>query len=323
MKEGRENDSINGLPERASDDRRSRQKLCAVCRSRQNRGLMSSMFTIISPPAAYNAIQNGCPIVDARPDSALKPPLYGALSLEDAECLTSCVLFGADPRATVTSALATKVTSTVKSLAGRITVLPHTNVAEFDSLFPFVTIPPPGLPPSLPHCVGRNVFLGSVHHAADTSVLSALRVTGVVNLIGGSFGDSSADTARAHGLAICRFDWDDNERFCILRELTSAAAAIESMRRSSESARVLVHCVAGVSRSPSAVAAWLMWHDPEARANTAGEALALLRTARVVVRVNDGFAFQLGQFEEALVKAGGRGAPREAIEEHIERILSR
>lgn len=281
------------------------------------------MFAIATVRDTYNAIQNGCAIIDARADGETSPPLYGALSLEDAERLSSCILFGADPAAAATFALATKIVSSRSSLAGRIAVFPHEDLRDFFELFPFIASPPAGLTnPSLPHCVGRNVFLGNVHHATDTSVLAALRVTAVVNCIGGSFGEPAAGTARSQGLSLSRFEWEDYSTFSILRELAAAAAAIEQLRASGETSRVLVHCIAGVSRSPSAVAAWLMWLDPEARANTASDALALLSAARAAVHVNDGFAFQLGQFQEAVMKAGGRGAPRQAVEEQITLLLS-
>ncbi|EFJ44677.1 hypothetical protein VOLCADRAFT_82741 [Volvox carteri f. nagariensis] len=56
--------------------------------------------------------------------------------------------------------------------------------------------------------------------------------------------------------------------------------------------RVLVHCQAGVSRSPAVVAAWLM----RSRGLSADEALRLLGSRRPAVDPNEGFRAQLSLF---------------------------
>lgn len=69
---------------------------------------------------------------------------------------------------------------------------------------------------------------------------------------------------------------------------------IESARQ--QGGGVLVHCNAGISRSSSVIAGYLM----QVEGYTLDEALALLRAARPVVKPNDGFMNQLIQYEAAL-----------------------
>jgi atypical dual specificity phosphatase len=61
---------------------------------------------------------------------------------------------------------------------------------------------------------------------------------------------------------------------------------------------VLVHCNAGISRSSSVVAGYLM----QTEGYSLDEALAIIRSARPVVKPNDGFMTQLRQFETTVHK---------------------
>lgn len=61
---------------------------------------------------------------------------------------------------------------------------------------------------------------------------------------------------------------------------------------------VLVHCKAGVSRSATVVASYLM----SSRAMTAAEALDLLRSKRPIVFPNKGFQKQLRAYERELAE---------------------
>ena len=59
---------------------------------------------------------------------------------------------------------------------------------------------------------------------------------------------------------------------------------------------ILVHCNAGISRSSTIVAAYLM----QELGVGLDDALAMIRAARPVIKPNDGFMVQLRQYEEAL-----------------------
>ena len=63
---------------------------------------------------------------------------------------------------------------------------------------------------------------------------------------------------------------------------------------------VFVHCGAGISRAPSAAAAYLIWK----LRIPAGDAIGLLRRARSCVRPNVGFVGQLKEWERRVLAAG-------------------
>lgn len=70
--------------------------------------------------------------------------------------------------------------------------------------------------------------------------------------------------------------------------------AIDEVRGSGKA--TLVHCMAGVSRSATLAAAYLMWHYKW----TAAQALAFLKERRPVVDPNEGFRRQLAAWEEKI-----------------------
>mmetsp|Transcript_45308 Transcript_45308/g.144195 ORF Transcript_45308/g.144195 Transcript_45308/m.144195 type:complete len:87 (+) Transcript_45308:213-473(+) len=66
---------------------------------------------------------------------------------------------------------------------------------------------------------------------------------------------------------------------------------------------VYVHCGAGISRSATMAAAYLMRKE----ALSAGDAVLAVRAARPFARPNDGFMRQLGVYEEQLRSRGSGG----------------
>jgi len=83
--------------------------------------------------------------------------------------------------------------------------------------------------------------------------------------------------------------------------LPEATAFIRAALASSPHARVLVHCVEGVSRSPSVVAAYLMseWRC------SAGEAVRWVSSKRRGVNPNFGFLDQLNEYGRERLGLGG------------------
>jgi protein-tyrosine phosphatase len=79
---------------------------------------------------------------------------------------------------------------------------------------------------------------------------------------------------------------EEFERIC--REIDAATSTGKS---------VLVHCMAGVSRSPTLAAAYLMWHYKW----TVVQALAFLKERRPCVDPNEGFKRQLLVWEARLM----------------------
>jgi atypical dual specificity phosphatase len=78
--------------------------------------------------------------------------------------------------------------------------------------------------------------------------------------------------------------------------------------------RVLVHCLAGMSRSATIVIAYLL----ATTSMTAGEATEFVRSKRRVVRPNYGFAKQLEQYERRyFVSTGKTATPKKRVEAGI------
>ena len=214
---------------------------------------------LASPSLLFNALQNGCLVIDTRRGA---DPLPGACAGVDGdadfdapECFDACVLVAAAAAdGGAAAATAARAVARWPTLAGRVFVA--RDLASFAARFPCaLAAPVSGAPPSLPSAVGTGVFLGSAHHASERTVLDALRVAGVVNVMDSSGGASTADVD-ALGLRIARFHWVDDDAFPILKDLVEAAAAIEELRIHGV---VLVHCMRGASRSAAAVAAWRLW----------------------------------------------------------------
>lgn len=82
-------------------------------------------------------------------------------------------------------------------------------------------------------------------------------------------------------------DIEDDDSEPIAAHFNKVIAAIEKARAAGKA--TLIHCMAGVSRSPTLAAAWLMHHY----AWTAAQALAYLKERRPCVDPNAGFVAAL------------------------------
>ncbi len=67
-------------------------------------------------------------------------------------------------------------------------------------------------------------------------------------------------------------------------------------RAKQEGKQVLVHCAAGVSRSPTLVIAYIMWSQKKTRK----EAYEYVSVKRPIIDPNDNFMDQLAEFEDVL-----------------------
>lgn len=65
-----------------------------------------------------------------------------------------------------------------------------------------------------------------------------------------------------------------------------------------EGKKVLVHCAAGVSRSPTLVIAYIMWSHKKTRK----EAYEYVSSRRPIINPNDSFMDQLAEFEDIIRK---------------------
>ncbi|KAI9007230.1 protein-tyrosine phosphatase-like protein [Gaertneriomyces semiglobifer] len=132
-----------------------------------------------------------------------------------------------------------------------------------------------------------NVFLGSF---PSCRLLEERQITHVLSL----------------GLQLTpftRLKWKgievEDSAFADMLGFLDEAVAFIHLALQEPNARVLVHCVAGVSRSPTVVLAYLVRHC----GLSVEEALGRLREIRVCVCPNDGFMQQLQLFQRRLLKS--------------------
>lgn len=162
--------------------------------------------------------------------------------------------------------------------------------------------PEPPLPPAVqfgwpfrcdsgfetPSQVHRNIFLGDMDDARAAGSLHALGITHVLNM---------ARTVRCYHpdeFMYTHIEIDDSPRQDIRPHFAEAFAAIDEAARSDRG--ILVHCVAGISRSVTAVVAWLV----EREGSTLACALARVRRLRPIIDPNPGFRLALAEHEIAV-----------------------
>ena len=133
------------------------------------------------------------------------------------------------------------------------------------------------------------LFLGNMRDASDISILKRLGIKYVLNV-----------TAKPPNYAY------DPE--IVYKQLEAADNGVQNLRQFFEEAfnfieqarvnqsGVLIHCHAGVSRSPTIAVAYLMKHYPMAMA----EAYKFVKTRRSIISPNLNFMGQLWEFEQGL-----------------------
>ncbi|KAJ3825203.1 hypothetical protein F5878DRAFT_707211 [Lentinula raphanica] len=131
-----------------------------------------------------------------------------------------------------------------------------------------------------------GLWIGGLPSAMDTENLKANKIYSVLSAMRGKI--SVHETFIKHQILL-----DDSEEEDILIHLLPAIAFIQS--ELDKGRGVLVHCQAGVSRSATIVAAYLM----HSRKMNVEEALGLVRKARPEIDPNPGFIAQLEIFHNA------------------------
>ncbi|KAK7438424.1 hypothetical protein VKT23_018037 [Stygiomarasmius scandens] len=157
-----------------------------------------------------------------------------------------------------------------------------------------------------------QLFLSDYSTALDTKELSRLGITHVVSVVGFEPGipDSipvpglDSQDAKRTTLKKLHIRLEDAPEANLLRHLEETTTWIRQAVEENNENRVLVHCLQGVSRSPTVVCAYLIATTPGPKAMRAFEALELVRSKRSVVQPNSGFRKQLEQFAERFI--GGR-----------------
>ncbi|KAJ3551832.1 hypothetical protein NM688_g4482 [Phlebia brevispora] len=134
-----------------------------------------------------------------------------------------------------------------------------------------------------------NLWLGALQNAANANLLRSKNIHSILSVMKGKF--TIAETFKRYQIQL-----DDTEEEDVLKHLVAAITFIQS--ELDQNRGVLVHCLAGVSRSATIVAAYLMY----AKGLDPTTALDLIRAARPYVDPNSNFLHQLEIFYQASCK---------------------
>ena len=134
-----------------------------------------------------------------------------------------------------------------------------------------------------------KLFLGHWTHGNNMTILDHLQITHILNVTPLM---SELDASDFKGML--QIELHDMETEDILGEMDKICEFIHGALTSHVDNKVLVHCQSGVSRSCTAVCAYLIKH----RLMTASEAISFCVARRPIVEPNDGFIKQLKKYEK-------------------------
>ncbi|KAH9479342.1 Dual specificity protein phosphatase 1 [Psilocybe cubensis] len=134
------------------------------------------------------------------------------------------------------------------------------------------------------------LYLGPCSAASSESFLSTKSITQVLSV-------GSTPSPKVEGVVYHRLSLSDSTTSSISNTIDAATEIIKAALQSNKGrGRILVHCSAGVSRSPTIVCGYLMKEHNMSLKN----ALGLIVRARPQVSPNPGFLNQLKDLEVAL-----------------------
>ncbi|THH05688.1 hypothetical protein EW146_g9835 [Bondarzewia mesenterica] len=159
--------------------------------------------------------------------------------------------------------------------------------------------------------VAPNLWVGDLHSAKDVETLKANNIHSVLSAMRGKI--AIHETFTRHQILL-----DDTEDADILQHLISSITFIEGELEKERG--VLVHCQAGMSRSATIVAAYLMYSQNI----DVAAALEIIKQARPNIQPNDGFLRQLEIFHQASFKVSRRDKATRMfyLERAVEEILN-
>mmetsp|Transcript_4968 Transcript_4968/g.10697 ORF Transcript_4968/g.10697 Transcript_4968/m.10697 type:complete len:217 (-) Transcript_4968:440-1090(-) len=134
--------------------------------------------------------------------------------------------------------------------------------------------------------VRENLYLGGAGDESDLDLLKTLGITHILQ-VGAELKPSFPTRFAYQRIAI-----DDYEGEDIVQHLPKCFDFITAAHEANGT--VLVHCMAGVSRSPTVCMAWLMHKEKM----VAADARSLVKAARSCVMPNMGFVLQLDEWEK-------------------------
>jgi protein-tyrosine phosphatase len=133
-----------------------------------------------------------------------------------------------------------------------------------------------------------HVYLGS-EQAVTATILRSNKISKIINA---RVQVDDQKLLKSLGIVSLHIPVRDSHHANIMQYFPQSNAAIESEVASG--GNVLVHCDQGVSRSPTLVAAYLMWKNKWSR----DQALSLVQSRRSVIRPNSGFMDQLLEWQK-------------------------
>jgi predicted protein tyrosine phosphatase len=162
-------------------------------------------------------------------------------------------------------------------------------IMSLPSAMPLPTPPPPAIPIATEIVPG--VYLGDLYAAESASLLASLGITHVVSAMRGSLTVPTSIPRENH----LQLFLDDNPFAELVEHLPRAVTFVRAAQDKNKNAKVLIHCVQGISRSAAVVAAVLV-----AQGWSTDQALAHIARTRPGSKPNVGFVQQLGEYAQSL-----------------------
>ncbi|KAG6971715.1 hypothetical protein JG688_00004308 [Phytophthora aleatoria] len=174
-----------------------------------------------------------------------------------------------------------------------------------------------------PMHITERLFLGSIDAARNVVALRRLRIGGALALLGkGEENNAVSVSSHSSGvgeayeeLKIARTtveieDSMDGDLLCRLPKILSELGKlVETAER--DGTNVLVHCIAGRSRSASAVAAWILVNEP--RQQSVQDVVDRIRIVRPWIEINAHFMRDLHLFHATLNVPNGASLNAENV----------
>lgn len=156
--------------------------------------------------------------------------------------------------------------------------------------------------------VNDYLYVGGIGAARNRSDLLGLGITHVVNCAG-----TATENLFPKDFCYYTLRLNDHNSQDITRHFYNVFDFIESAKK--QNGKVFIHCMKGISRSPSMAIAYIIWKH----GLTFDESFQRLKQIRGIVNPNPGFVFQMSEWAQARPKVTGPEALfRVDVEEHQE-----
>ena len=170
----------------------------------------------------------------------------------------------------------------------------------FQRSFPFLVGKNKSLsdaPVCYPTKITNNIFLSGIGPSKnETVILKHLKITHICNCT-----KNASNVFQKQGVKYFRIPIEDKDDEYIFNYLMDAIKFIANALSSNHTAKILIHCHQGKSRSASILIAYLLWKKITSCSNYV-ETLHYVKSKRQIVAPNDGFRTQLIEFANSINK---------------------